>query len=582
MNEAPKMKHIRVDTTPLLLGVLMQMGIPQTYDSEIGDHGSHTGLSGGWMLTLWLAFILSQADHTKYKVEQWVARNQVLLARITRQPIKSAGFSDNRLSSLLSRLSQAPRWERFEDVLWQQSVEVYQLEMPSVGGVYSAHVDSTTACGYHVPQANGLMQLGHSKDHRPDLAQLKLMTVATHPHGHLVATQVTSGNTADDGLYLPIIARARAIFNRTGMLYVGDCKMAALETRATIAHAEDYYLTVAPLTGETAQSLPGWIETTISGAQPTLRLYNGAGALVGRGYEFERPCADALPTGQDGEGEPFTWRERVQVCRSNAHAAQQCKALNKRLARAQAELRVLTPKPRRGCRQFRDEASLEAAVKTKIKQHGVEGLLQVEWRVEQKVAHRFTGRGRPSAASQQQAIITRRCQITKITRDQAAIATKRERLGWRVQLTNAPAAVSLRTCVTHYRGNWCGERNYHRLKSQPIGIDPIFVRKDDQIAGLTYLLTLAARVESVIEFQVARGLKEEGKLMKGLYSGLPQKATPTPTAVAILAAIARSEITLTQMEWQGKTTFHRTPLPELLLEVLQYLHLPLSLYAEEL
>jgi len=70
--------------------------------------------------------------------------------------------------------------------------------------------------------------------------------------------------------------------------------------------------------------------------------------------------------------------------------------------------------------------------------------------------------------------------------------------------------------------------------------------------------------------------------MKGLYSGLPQKATPTPTAVAILAAIARSEITLTQMDWQGKTTFHLTPLPELLLEVLQYLHLPLSLYAEEL
>jgi transposase len=103
-----------------------------------------------------------------------------------------------------------------------------------------------------------------------------------------------------------------------------------------------------------------------------------------------------------------------------------------------------------------------------------------------------------------------------------------------------------------------------------------------QITGLTYLLTLAARVESVIEFQVARGLKEENKQMKGLYSGLPQKATPTPTAVAILAAIARSEITLTQMKWQGQTTFHLTPLPELLLEVLHYLNLGVSLYTEDL
>jgi hypothetical protein len=29
MSEAPKLTHIRVDDIPLLLGVLMQMGIPQ-------------------------------------------------------------------------------------------------------------------------------------------------------------------------------------------------------------------------------------------------------------------------------------------------------------------------------------------------------------------------------------------------------------------------------------------------------------------------------------------------------------------------------------------------------------------------
>jgi transposase len=445
------------------------------------------------MLTIWLAFILSQADHTKYKVEEWVARHQVLLAGLTRQLIRPSEFGDTRLSRVLSHLSKLERWERFEESLWKHSeehnlvVEVYQLEMPSVGGIYSAHVDTTTACGYHVPQAGGLMQLGHSKDHRPDLAQLKLVTVATHPHGHLAATQVVNGKAADDGLYLPIIARARLIFNRRGMLYVGDSKeehnlvMAALQTRATIAHEDDYYLTVAPLTGETAQSLPGWIEAAINGEQPTVRIYNGGGKLIGRGYEFKRNCSADLPPDQDGESEPFTWAERVQVFRSKAHAAQQFKALTKRLEKAKAELLALTPKPKPGCRQFRDQASLAEAISANLKQHGVEGWLEVEWRVEQKVGYRYPGRGRPTASSQPQEVLTRRCQITKVTRDGAAIAARRERLGWRVQLTNAPEVISLQTCVTHYRGNWCGERNYHRLKSQPIGIDTIFVRKDDQI-----------------------------------------------------------------------------------------------------
>jgi len=69
------------------------------------------------------------------------------------------------------------------------------------------------------------MQHGYSKDHRPDLAQLKLMTVAVHPHGHWAATDVASGQTADDGLYLPIMRRAREMIGHTRVLYAGDEKM---------------------------------------------------------------------------------------------------------------------------------------------------------------------------------------------------------------------------------------------------------------------------------------------------------------------------------------------------------------------
>ena len=42
------------------------------------------------------------------------------------------------------------------------------------------------------------------------------------------------------------------------------------------------------------------------------------------------------------------------------------------------------------------------------------------------------------------------------------------------------------------------------------------MRKEDQLAGLTYLLTLAARLESVIQYQVGRGLNEEPQPLKGL------------------------------------------------------------------
>jgi transposase len=176
MNQAPRLTHYRLDDIPLVLGLLMQMNLPQIYDGEIRDHALHPGLSGGWMMTIWLAFILTRGDHTKYKVEAWVARHQEVIAKVTGQAIDPTQFNDNRLSSLLTRLSFNKRWDCFEAALWQHAVEVYEICPASVGDLVSAHLDSTTACGYHTPSEQGLMQPGYSKDHRPDLGQLKLMS----------------------------------------------------------------------------------------------------------------------------------------------------------------------------------------------------------------------------------------------------------------------------------------------------------------------------------------------------------------------------------------------------------------------
>ena len=81
-----------------------------------------------------------------------------------------------------------------------------------------------------------------SLDHRPDLPQLKLVLASLDPLGMPLATEVLSGEQADDPVYLPIIARVRNGLKQKGLLYVGDCKMAALQTRASLAAQGDFYL----------------------------------------------------------------------------------------------------------------------------------------------------------------------------------------------------------------------------------------------------------------------------------------------------------------------------------------------------
>ena len=56
---------------------------------------------------------------------------------------------------------------------------------------------------------------------------------------------------------MPPIDRVLACLGRTGLLFVGDCKMSALATRAHLHEQSQYYLTSLAQVGETAQQMPG-------------------------------------------------------------------------------------------------------------------------------------------------------------------------------------------------------------------------------------------------------------------------------------------------------------------------------------
>ncbi len=89
------------------------------------------------------------------------------------------------------------------------------------------------------------------------------MLGALDPLGMPLATDGLSGERADDGLYLPIIERIRNGLQRPGLLFVGDGKMRALDTRAYLAKHQDWYVSPLPLTGATADAMDAWITTGV-------------------------------------------------------------------------------------------------------------------------------------------------------------------------------------------------------------------------------------------------------------------------------------------------------------------------------
>jgi len=544
---------------------MQQMNFPVLLERHLGSHHLHRGLSNGWLATVWLAFLLSQSNHRKVSVQDWAGNHSHTLETLIGEALRPVEFGDDRLSIILRRLYDAD-WAALEGDLWAATCEVYEISYECI------RLDSTTSFGYHTITPDGLMQRGHSKDHRPDLPQLKLMAAAAQPTSHVIACDLVPGNAADDPLYLPLIRRVRQQLRQHGLLYTGDCKMSALATRAELVAEKDYYLMPLPRTGDNAEQIETWIDEAAAGKQPLQKLTRvnekGKRVVFAWAYERERPQSSKVAD------EDVAWTERVQVVRSLELAKRQAQQLEERLGEATAALQDLTPPVGRGHKQYREEEPLRTAVASLLEQHRVEGLLTILWEREEHQQTRYRGRGRGGPGRPTYTTTKVRYVITKVQRNDAAIEETKARQGWRVQVTNLPASRwSLRAAVLVYNGGWSVERDFHLLKDQPL-----FVREDEQIAGLTRLLTIALRVLTLSELQVRSGLAEAEEALSGLYEGQPTRATAYPTAGRCLKAISRMEITTTRVEIGEHVQWHVTDLPPLLKRIMKLLHLSPTLY----
>ena len=157
--------HERIDDIPVIFALLLKMRVIELIDQRFPTNGDRTGLSLGQMCATWLTFILTQADRRPNQVEPWVAEHQRTLSQCIGCEVEPRDCTDDRLATGLDYLSVSENWGSFETDLNRTVIRVYDLQPGRV------RIDTTTASAFVTP--DGMFQLGYSKDHRPDLPQLK-------------------------------------------------------------------------------------------------------------------------------------------------------------------------------------------------------------------------------------------------------------------------------------------------------------------------------------------------------------------------------------------------------------------------
>jgi transposase len=552
----------RVDDIPLLLAQQARMGVAELLDQHFPTHGNRQGLSLGGLTTLWLTHVLSEADHRLTQVRGWASPRLVTLSQCSGQTVSELDFTDDRLADVLSALSDDKRWQGFERALNQKLLRVYDLHAERV------RLDSTTASGYWTVSEEGLLQFGRSKDHRPDLPQVKVMLASLDPLGQPLVTQVVSGERADDPLYIPAIAEVRQGLARQGLLYIGDSKLGALETRAYVEAGDDFYLCPLGLVQLPADVLAGYLAPVWVGAQPLITVWrtgaDGVAEAIAEGFEVTHTL-----TAQVAD-KTVEWTERRLVVRSTALAEAARRGLQARLAKAQTELAALGER-KQGKKVFTEVAELRQAAEAIVDRHEVADLLQLTY---QEIVHE-----RPVRAYRQRPAtvrIEKTCDL-QVRVDPAAVALAERTFGWRVYATNQPDAdLSLPQAVLAYRSEYLIEHDFARLKGKPLSLAPMYLRTDARITGLIRLLTLGLRILTLCEFVVRRRLAAEQTTLAGLYQDSPKHATTRPTAERLLTAF--KNLTLTTIYMGGQVHRHLTPLSALQQRILELLDFSADIY----
>jgi transposase len=564
MNEMLTVISERVDDIPLLLAQQEHMGVQSLLDEHFPTHGNWEGLSLGWVAEVWLTHILSRGDHRLNHVQTWAGKRLETLSLGIGQEVRVLDFSDDRLGDVLHTLSDDARWDAFEGALNRRLLRVYDLSPEQV------RLDSTTASGYWSVTSDGLFQFGHSKDRRPDLPQVKVMLSTLDPLGMPLATEVLSGQRADDPLYIPAISRVREGLGRRGLLYIGDCKMGALATRAFTHAGGDFYLCPLSETQLPPQVLESYLASVWAGTQDLTDIYwekeNGERERIAEGHEWVETLTAEV------EGQTIAWLERRLVLHSLKQAQAAEAALRARLAKAQDALAALNQRGR-GRKRFTDVEPLRQAAEAVVERHQVHGLLRLSY--EESVRERPVRRYRERPATVR---VEREVRVTAVVEERALEEVIR-RLGWRVYVTNAPVErLSLTQAALAYRSQYIIDRGMGRLKGQPLSLTPMYLQRDDHATGLIRLLSIGLRVLTLLEFVVRRRLAAEGAPLAGLYAGNPKRATARPTAERLLEAFR--DITLTVIQEPDQTRRHLTPLSKLQRRILMLLGFSLDIYTK--
>jgi transposase len=452
----------------LLLAYLERLGLAEVVDRYCGRVGQ---ISEGTV------FVVIVLNRLLFPLPLWAGKVGLhLLLGIA----DVALLNYDRLIDTLAGVSAC--WEEIATEVTLNAVERFGLHVETI------HYDLTSVFFHGAYQESEMVDLGYSRDYRPDKPQV-VFALSTTADGEVPlpgACGVHRGNTQDVATPVEHMRRLQATFRRTDLLVTGDRAMQSAENMLLIARAHGRFLGPLKLTDAQKSSIASIPEREFQ----WLRYSEQAGRTyraVFRHFWFKvkEEIAPTARRRRRRRGRPPRYRQvrfwvRAAVLLDEDKRQRDAAQRKRRIQEYESELDFCIAHLNKG-RYYADPKWVAEHLRSLQEQYKA---------VSDCVRYRFAQQG---------------AQMTlTYWRNEQAIAQAARLDGRWVLLSNQPLAPGqsqqayMDWMLRIYKAHAGVERRMRNLKSD-LPIRPLYVHRDDHIIGLCFASLLALTAYALLE-----------------------------------------------------------------------------------
>ena len=566
----------KIGSTPILADYIEKMGIVAIIDNMVETPQSRK-ITHGEMVAGLMVYLLC-GGRALYHMEQWAQETAILSYIFPRY--QASDWTDDRIADTLEALYKTGL-EKIQGSVSPHIILHFNVTLEQI------HYDTTSVSMWGTYDSSAgqpaiLITFGYSKDHRPDLKQIVMGMAVSGDGGVPIISGTHDGNTSDCVLPLSYWERLRQVAGKSPFCFIGDCKIASMDTLKKICNEDGQFLAPMPMTEAEQKKLFDKLQNgelildvvDVEGEERLRPIYERRTDRPGNRRSEKEPkeqnhyraCEESFDI-QDNQGR--THHLRKLVIHSNQLACQKAETRERHLQKAQRQLEELRKKLNK--RKLKTEGAIESKVWSILRSCKVKGLMKFDIQACSHLLRKKVGRGRPGPNSQY-VIQTKITYDLKVCRDQEAIRKKSMLDGLFLMVSNLdPQTWTTSGLLSLYKRQYKVEHAFRILKT-PLAVSPMLLEKPDSICSMMSILTFTLQLYTLIQRQAALHLSQRGYPLGGL---MPNKIqTWRPQTDRILAAF--DNINIVKIRQMGKTFLQITSLSSLQLEILKILDVPVS------